>query len=225
MMFAVKNGEGAYRHTHGADLWQQMAGNPKLAEAFDNEMDVHVRSIGPRVLDAYEWSTARSVVDVGGGTGHLLKLILAAETHLVGTLVEFAEAVERARLSLPDESISERFEIFEGSFFDPLPPGADIYLLSWVLHDWPDEAASRILDRCRAAVSTSGRVLVIEKPHESAQDTDLDVRMLTFFGGRERTTAQYLALAARSELTFDRSIDLGMDFSLLVFRPRLVDSR
>jgi hypothetical protein len=49
-----------------------------------------------------------------------------------------------------------------GDFFDHLPPGGDAYLLKWIVHDWQDDAAAKILANCRSAMAPGGGVLLVE---------------------------------------------------------------
>ncbi len=90
-----------------------------------------------------------------------------------------------------------------GSFFDPLPPGGS-YLLSGVVHDWDDEHALAILRRCAQALGPDGRVLVLESLNEAdgpdARHTDMDLRMLAYVAGRERSLRELTALAAGAGL-------------------------
>ncbi len=219
MLHSVRTGEAAYPVVHGRDLWEEMAEDPVLTASFDVEMERHARAIVPGLVRARDWASVRHLVDVGGGTGEISRGLVAALPSMSVTLVEYADAARRASAALVRSGLAERYAVVEGSFFEPLPSGGDAYLLAWVLHDWPDREAVRILVRCRQAVKTSGRVLLIEKRHEIAQDTDLDLRMLTFFGGRERTTQEYQALAAASGLALNGVMPIGSGFSLLDFSP------
>jgi hypothetical protein len=219
MLHSVRTGEAAYRVAHGRDLWEEMAEDPVLTESFDVEMQRHARAIVRGLVHAREWASVRRLVDVGGGTGELSRGLAAAVPTMDVTLVEYADAARRASAALVGSEVAERYRVVEGSFFEPLPSGGDAYLLAWVLHDWPDREAVRILVRCRQAVSISGRVLVIEKRQEVEKDTDLDLRMLTFFGGRERTTQEYRALGAASDLALHGVTPIGSGFSLFDFSP------
>jgi hypothetical protein len=89
-----------------------------------------------------------------------------------------------------------------GSFFDPLPAGAGGYILSAVLHDWDDSSATAILRCCAEAAGATGNVFVIEKtgPDGESPSTVMDLRVLVYFGGRERGTSELTTLAADSGL-------------------------
>ncbi|WP_425336478.1 methyltransferase [Streptomyces afghaniensis] len=95
-----------------------------------------------------------------------------------------------------------------GSFFDPLPAGADLYLLTWVLHDWNDDDALRILRRCAEAAADTGKgggeILVVENLVTDGRRADvaaaMDLRLLVLFGGRERIPGQLDDLVSRAGL-------------------------
>ncbi|MFI7017851.1 methyltransferase [Streptomyces sp. NPDC050164] len=72
---------------------------------------------------------------------------MTARPGLRGTLLDLPEAAEEAGRALAAAGLGERASVRPGSFFDPLPAGADLYLLTWVLHDWNDDEALRILRR------------------------------------------------------------------------------
>jgi hypothetical protein len=68
------------------------------------------------------------------------------------------------------------------------------------LHDWDDEHAHRILRRCADAARATGRVLVVEEgllddDSGSGLRTEMNLRMLAYTGGRERTLAELEQLA------------------------------
>ena len=104
----------------------------------------------------------RHVTDVGGDTGRLLADVLRHRPHLRGTLADLPETAARGRQYLAGLGLDTRCDVVGQSFFDPLPAGADVYLLNRVIHDWDDAPAIPILHRCAEAAGAPGRVLVIE---------------------------------------------------------------
>ncbi|MEU3269492.1 methyltransferase [Saccharomonospora sp. NPDC006951] len=194
----VRTGEPAWETVFGTPLWRYLAENEEIGESFDAMMASGTDYVADAVR-GHDWSGVRHVVDVGGGTGAFLAEVLGADPGMRGTLVDLPETAERARRYLADKGLGERCAVVAGSFFDPLPPGGDVYVLRRVVHDWGDEDAVRILRRCAEAATRgraigsggkSGRVLVIETPSGSAGDPELlaemDLRMLVLSGGRER---------------------------------------
>src|SRR5262249_14675733 len=110
-----------------------------------------------------------------------------------------------ARPVLEEAGVAARCVVADGDFFERVPPGGDLYLLSTVLHDWDDERAAAILRGCRDAMAQGGRVLVIEAVlgprHEPQAAKFGDLHMLVMHvGGRERTEAQWRDLFAAAGL-------------------------
>jgi hypothetical protein len=215
MMYSVRTGQPAYEHVHGEGLWQQMGNDPLLTASFDAEMNRHAKDIGPALAQLYDWHGVSRIADVGGGSGELLRIVLDHLPDATGTVIEYADAVQRARNAMTDAGFGSRCQVVEGDFFDRIPAVADAYLLSWILHDWDDEHAVTILRNCGAAAGTQGRVLVIEKPYDLALDSALDIRMLVFFGARERTRQEYESLVIRSGLRVRSWTPLASGFHVM----------
>ena len=134
-------------------------------------------------------------------------------------IIEYADAVARATTAVATAGGDGRCEVVDGDFFEHIPSVADAYVLSWILHDWDDDHAQSILRRCRDAAAGGGRVLVVEKPYDDAFDTDLDLRMLVYFGTRERMRAEYEELATHSGLRVGSWTPLASGFSVMDCRP------
>ncbi|MEV4704983.1 methyltransferase [Actinoplanes sp. NPDC049316] len=213
LLHTVRTGEAAYPRQFGRPYWEDLAADPVLAASFDALMGSRLVD-GDVVAAAYPWGDLGHVVDVGGGNGTLLIALLRAHPGLRGTVVDLAGPVARAREAFA--GLDGRAEARVGSFFEPLPGGAGGYLLSGVLHDWDDEAASTILTRCAEAAGADGRVIVIEDGDGGPPDTEGDLRMLCYVRGRNRTPGQIgvLARAAGLELGPVRVAGLRMIIEL-----------
>lgn len=174
----------------------------------------------PQVVAGIDWSRFVTVVDVGGGQGILLAAILAAHPGLRGHLVDLPPTAAAARDTFSAHGVADRVDVTAGSFFDPLPAGADAYLLVDILHDWDDEQADRILARCVEAARPTSRILVIEPVGGQHGSTEMDLIMLALYGGRERTLTEFRTLAAAHDLALDTVTDLTDQRCLLEFRAR-----
>jgi 2,7-dihydroxy-5-methyl-1-naphthoate 7-O-methyltransferase len=175
--------------------------DPELAARFERHMTAG--DVG-RAVAAYDWSAVGHLVDVGGGSGRLLVEILHAAPHARGTLVDLPGPAEVGRRRFEEAGLSDRADVVAGTFFDPLPAGADAYVVANVLHDWGDAEAEAILRRCAEAAGASGRVLVfqgvLDGVEEQAPGTEFDLFMLVCCGGRQRTLAEFEAIGARAGL-------------------------
>ncbi|MFK0246310.1 methyltransferase [Amycolatopsis azurea] len=215
---SVATGQAGYIRRYGQDFWTDLAEHPHLRETFDRQMTQRFLTQVPGLVAGFDWSRFGTIVDVGGGHGSLLAAILTANPSVRGHLVDLAPTAAAAEKELREQGLEDRTEVTGGSFFDPLPVGADAYLLSDILHDWDDEHAHRILARCAEAARPGGRVLVIEAVGGLGAQTEWDLVMLVLYGGRERRLDELRELAAAHGLVFDSITTLTGERSLLEFQ-------
>jgi SAM-dependent methyltransferase len=216
LLHSVTTGQAGYDRRYGRDFWTDLAEHPPLRESFDRQMEHRLRAEVPQLAAGYDWGRFATVVDVGGGPGTLLAAILAAHPGTRGRLVDLDVAA--AARTFAAHGLEDRAEAVARSFFDPLPAGADAYLLCDILHDWDDEHAGRVLARCVEAARPAGRVLVVEPVGGRRAGTDMDLAMLVIFGGRERRVAEFEVLASAHGLVLDAVTDVSGGRSLLEFR-------
>ena len=213
---AVRTGENAFRSVHGTDVWDYRASHPEEGAIFDAAMTAIMLRANRHLLAAYDFGRFATVVDVGGGRGAFLSAILDAHPGMRGVLFDQPHVVDGA-------VVGERCEVVAGSFFEAVPEGADAYVLKAILHDWEDEAAVRILRRCRAAIAPGGTVLVVERdlggPNEHADAKLSDLNMMVGVGGRERTGAQFAALFSAAGFAPAGTTPTAIGLSVFEGRP------
>lgn len=201
LLTVVRTGKPAYRELFGREFWDDLEANPKIAADFD-------RLIGPEghgtpdanvLLHPEDWKTVRTVVDVGGGTGALLAEILRVHPEVRGILVDVPRAVASSAEIFAAAGVADRASTSGQSFFDPLPAGADIYLLKNILADWPDAEATALLRRCAEAARSNGKVIVLSGVG-AGPVADPDLLMLVLLGGKCRTLAEFQEMAAQAGL-------------------------
>lgn len=218
--FSVRTGRPAYPHLHGSPFYEDLAA-PDGGDSFDRLRAHHAEGIAEELPRLNLWKDVEHVVDVGGGGGVIAAGLLRAHAGLRVSLVDLPAAVDQAIVTLADPGLSRRFTPCPGSFFDPLPERADTYLLVNVLHNWDDEQAAAILSRCVEASRGKGRVLVCERPVDDTMPhaaTAMDLRMLVFMGGKERSMAQFRMLAATAGLKMRRVDALPSGLQAMEFR-------
>lgn len=219
LLDTVRTGEGARKRATGSDGFGLFERDPHAAPVFGMAMVQQTRLIANEVVRACSFAGIRRIVDVGGGHGALLEVILKANPGLHGVLVDRPHAIEGARTLLRQAGVANRCDLVPGDFFEAIPPGADLYLLKNIVHDWDDERALRILRNCRHAMPIGGRLLLIERivparlessaSHRAVVHADLT--MMLGPGGQERTEAEFSALLHISgfDLADVRSTALG----------------
>jgi hypothetical protein len=213
----VGTGRAGYPQRYGTDFWADLATAPALQRSFDATMTRRFREHAPAIARRFDWSRFGTIVDVGGGQGTVLGAILHAHPAVHGRLVDLAPTAARARQEFIAAGLDGRAQAIAGSFFEPLPTGADAYILSDILHDWDDEHAHQILARCTHAAGPDGVILVIEPVRGHGADTAIDLSMLVFFGGRERSIDELSELAACHDLRLAATTPVAEGRTLLEF--------
>jgi hypothetical protein len=214
----VKTGRPGYAAVFGLPFWEDLAANPAVAASFDAMIGPtgHGRP-DPNFPLAGGWDSVRTVVDVGGGTGAMLAEILRARPGVRGVLVELPATVARSAEIFEAAGVHDRVTTVGQSFFDPLPPGGDLYLLRGVLNDWPDREATAILRRAAEAARPSGRVVVMKG--QRAPDAPRDVMIeMVLAGGKGRTVEEFRALGRQAGLELLAAGDAA-GYGVIELRP------
>ena len=202
LLSAVRTGAPAYHELFGRPFWEDLAAHPEVSASFDALMGPAGHGTpDPEILVAGDWDSIRTVVDVGGGTGALLAEILRARPAIRGTLIDLPQTAARSAATFRAAGVAERVTTIGQSFFEPLPAGADLYVLKSVLNDWPDKETIAILRRCAEAARPNGRVVIIGgvTPEGSAASPPLEIETV-LVGGKTSTVTEFRELARQAGL-------------------------
>lgn len=210
-------GNPPFRHLYGKSFFEYWSQAGAQAEDFHVGMSSMSEVENIFLVRSYEFPDGATVADIAGGFGGLLLRVLQNNPSLHGILYDQPHVLERNRLGeLADNS---RWELSSGDFFKSAPK-ADIYLLKYIMHDWPDEQASLILKNIRKAMNPGARILIMDPlipegntPH-SGKLMDL-LCMGIYEGGRERTKKEFEQLLASADLRLNRTIDTGCYVSII----------
>jgi hypothetical protein len=193
---AMQRGGSGFAAAHGQEFFSYLTTHPEDAATFNRFMTALVARRPP--LHVHDFSDAMLVVDVAGGEGATITGVLKAHPHLRGILFDLPDVVPSGRKALVAAGLESRCDAVGGSFFDRVPSGGDVYILSNILHDWNDEDALRILKVCRAAMQPGNQLLVAEaivaEDDEPSLAKTLDIAMLAVLGGAQRTMPEFQAL-------------------------------
>ena len=202
---SLQTGEPAFEHVFGLQLFDWLAEHPEGSELFNRSMAASARARQAALL-ARDWSDVETIVDVGGGTGTMLTSLLAQEPHLRGVVFDLPHLRDETEATIDATGVRGRCTFEGGSFFERVPPGADAYVLSQILHDWDDDDAARILEVCAAAARPESRLVLGEVVLVPGDEPDwgkfLDLHMLVLLGGRERSEDEWRRLLDRRGFTF-----------------------
>jgi hypothetical protein len=218
----VRTGQAPFLLRHGS-TYDYLSTRQESAAAFDALMVANHSHLAARLAEVGDFSGASTVVDVGGGRGTFLTAVLRAHPGLRGILLDLERAVPTAKEYLAANGVDERCEVVAGDFFASVPAGADAYLLAHVIHNWDDAQAAGILRTVRAAMPGNGRILIIEAPLPDDDRPyfvkDLDIRLLTMHGGKERSQSEYVALLAGAGLRPGPVTELAFGSCLITASP------
>jgi hypothetical protein len=215
----VRTGAPAYQELFGLPFFEDLATHPQLAASFD-------ALIGPLGHGAPDgdfqissgWESVRTVMDVGGGTGAMLAQVLRAHPGIRGILVDQPGTVARSAEIFQAAGMNELVTAVGQSFFDPLPAGADIYLLRGILNDWPDREALAILRRCAEAAHPAGRVVVLKSVGSDEMPKDITIEAV-LLGGRHRTLTEFTELARKAGLEVIAAAQQPSGYFVVECRP------
>jgi hypothetical protein len=223
LLSSLRTGRSVRAQTPGGDGFAQLQHDERRAGVFHDAMAQLSRWSASELVQSYDLSRFRTVVDVGGGYGEFLLMLLEAFPNLRGTILDQSHAQAGAARRIAERGLAARCEFRAGDFFAHVPAGADVYLLKSVLHDWDDERCGVILSRCREAAGSTGRLLVVERVlpdrleanalHRDAARSHL--HMLLAHGARERTQEQMQGLLKSAGFVPQRELQLGTGLTLI----------
>lgn len=208
LLHSVQTGQPAFDQVHGEDHFTWLQGQPDVAAAFHETMTQFAAQYYRAVVEALDFGRFRCVVDLGGGHGQLLALILARHPSIRGILFDAPHVIAGAGGPLRAAGVASRCEPVGGDFFIDVPTGGDAYVMSHILHDWDDESAARLLQTLRRAVVAGTRLLIVEKIIPPGDGPGLaklmDLHMLVLTGGLERTEGEFRELLTRAGFRLER---------------------
>ncbi len=202
---AIHSGESQAKAQLGLPYWDYCKANPKEMEAFGEAMKSNSHNSMRGVLEQCDFSRAATVVDVGGGLGHLAVALLRKYPELRATVLDVPDLMPLARERAAEEAadVLARLTFVGGDMFAQVPP-ADAYVIKHIIHDWDDERCVKLLQNCARALNKDGRVHCVDSVLPPMGNTTgtaaklLDLDMMVFVPGKERTEAQWRSLFGNS---------------------------
>jgi len=222
----IETGATAFAHAFGDDFYGYMATHPEIATAWDTAMNQTARSWLGALTESYDFSGLDTIVDVGGGQGTLLAMLLPALAHARGILVDLPHVVAGAGPVLSVAGVANRCTIVGGDAFQAVPRGGDLYILARVLFNWNDAKAVQLLQSCRHAMHDHARLLVIDIVQDEAALAEPgvafgDLNLLVQFGGRQRSQQAFRELFKQAGFSLATIVPTRSHFKILEGRPEL----
>ena len=219
-IYSLQTGRSAFEHIFEQPYFDWLTANPKKEAIAHQAINDTQRYVNTAVCSAYDFSKTKAVCDVGGGNGSLLSVILEKYLQLNGILFDLQSGIDAAKSGSGGQL--PRCQFVVGDFFTKIHPGADVYILKMVLHDWDDEAAEKILRTCCLSMQKNTRLLIVESLRPDWPQTSIvelwDFHMLVMTGGKERRLREIQLLAQRAGLDQINQIPLNSFFYMVEFK-------
>ena len=225
LLFAVRTGQLPFDKIFGMPFYKYLEQHPDDLKVFGESMTSLSGTENPEIAAAYrkihKAAAIRTLVDVAGGHGSLIAMILKEHQTLRGVLFDVPPVIARAgnERHVTAKGVANRCTLVSGDFFESVPKGGDAYILKYILHNWDDESSVKILTNCRGAMNPKGRILVADAVIPPGDKPDwgklLDIQMMVVVQGKERTKEEFAALFKRAGLKLIRVIPTRCPLSLI----------
>jgi hypothetical protein len=225
-MHSVRTGQPAIEKVFGKPIFEYFPDDPEESAVFNDAMTTFSASVIPAVLEAYDFSGIKLLVDVAGGHGHVLTSILQKYPSMRGLLLDLDHVIAGAGPLIAQQGVTDRCETGLVDFFAAVPACGDAYIMKHIIHDWDDAKALVILRHIRAALEgqAGGRLILLEGIVAPANQPDfakvLDIEMLLMPGGRERTEAEFRELLRKGGFEFTRVVPTASPLCVIEACPR-----
>ncbi|MFO7842331.1 MAG: methyltransferase [Bacteroidales bacterium] len=216
----VKTGNNASEKILGMKVFEFLEKNPANNKIYNTAMTNSSLMLSYAILSKYHFKKTGCIVDIGGGEGTLLSMILIKNPTLKGVLFDLPHVIKSAEENFKKHNLSGRVELLTGSFFETIPDGGDTYLMKNIIHNLSDQQATDILIRINHVLPEKGRILIIEpvishkNRYSFAKLFDIQM-MVSQDGGKERTKEEYNQIANNAGLKINQMVQTVAPFSLI----------
>jgi hypothetical protein len=219
MLYSVQTGKVAWEKVHGLEVFPYFQQHAEEYEIFNRAMTSLSTNVLPALIEAYDFAGVKTLVDVAGGHGMLLSGFLNNNPQLNGALFDLPQVIEGAPSLLKEKGVADRVKLESGDFFEKVTEGADAYMMKFIIHDWDDERALRILKNIYRDSAPNARLLLFEivvppgnEPHFGKIQ---DLEMMVSPGGVERTEEEYRDLLRQAGFELRRVIPTKSPLSIV----------
>ena len=163
---ALLRGEGG--PTKLSKLWPYAGGkageaDPEATKRYSELMAASQEMVAREIINSYDLTWARSIIDIGGGSGRFLATVAKVVPDAELTLFDLPNVAPLARESLAKSRNGRRIDVIAGDFMtDDLPSGYDLATLVRILHDHDDSTVVELLAKIRKGLRPGGVVMVAE---------------------------------------------------------------
>lgn len=216
----VKTGNNAAQKVLGMDVFEYLEKNPDKNDIYNKAMTNSSLMLSYAILSEYNFSKAKTIIDIGGGQGILLSMILHKYNNILGKVFDLPHVVDGAKKIAEQYQVVDRFETISGNFFEEIPQGGDMYFLKSIIHNLSDNQCVDLLKRIKTVLPNNGKVLIFEPIIENNNRYSFaklyDIQMLVSRnGGKERTKEEFISIINKSGFKLNRIIQTAAPFSII----------
>jgi hypothetical protein len=216
---SLHNAESQYMALHGEAFYQALQHLPAEGAIFNGAMQEISEQDIVAMRESHDFSGCRSVVDVGGGQGHLLAALLDDYPDMHGVLLDVPGVVAGAGEILRPYVAGGRCRVIGGDFLQGVPAGGDLYLLKRVLSHCSEAQAHKLLVNIRSVIAPKGSLLVADPDPASLYGASFDVLMLVLLGGGLRTRDQLKEMFTATGFAYTRTVETSGELQLIEASP------
>jgi len=219
LQYSLRNAESQYMALHGEAFYQALQHLPVEGAIFNGAMQEISEQDIVAMRESHDFSGCRTVMDVGGGQGHLLAALLEDYPDMHGVLLDVPGAAAGAGEILRRHVADGRCRVIGGDFLQAVPAGGDLYLLKRVLSHCTDAEARKLLVNIRSVIAPEGCMLVADPDPASLYGSSFDVLMLVLLGGGLRTRDQLKEMFTASGFAYTRTVETSGELQLIEATP------
>lgn len=201
--YTLKTGKSAFEHIYNKPLFEYLEDNKKRLEYYHKAMAEYAKDDYKNICEKINFSEYKSVIDVGGGFGALIKYIANSHENIKCYLFDKNEVVKLLG--------NTNFEILKGDFFKEIPAVAEAIIMSRVIHDWDNKNANKILQNTYKALPPNGTLFLIEnltnRIKNKASLLSLNMHLIT--KSFERSEEEYINLLKENGFKLDKIIKIN----------------
>jgi hypothetical protein len=217
---SIRTGTSASGEFLGNDIFSHLKSNPEKNELYNTAMSETSALASSAFLAVYSFNKSQIVVDIGGGEGLLLSMILQKNKHLKGILFDLPHVVKKANETFNKFGVEDRASVEEGDFFNKIPAGGDTYIMKNILHAFDDQSCITLLKNLNSVMIKNGNLLIMEavlsENNRPEYGKIFDLQMLIgTMGGKERTRQEFELLLKQSGFKLNRVLSTVSPFSIL----------
>ncbi len=218
--FSISTGKSAANELFGTDVFSHLQKNPDKNELYNKAMTDTSALSSAAFLASYSFKNHKLIVDIGGGEGYLLSIILNKHPHLKGIVFDLPHVVKSAPENFSKFELGDRVKAVEGDFFKSVPTGGDVYIMKNILHAFDDTLCLSMLETIGNSIEKGTKLLimeaVIEENNQPGFGKLFDLQMLIGTnGGKERTQKEFETLLGKSGFGLKRVIPTVSPFSIV----------